>query len=1029
MGNPIFRFTLRHDIEGSLEITEPDGWLDSKLKLERHEDFHSLVEYFEGAFIFYGNNGVDNGGIDFVRFIEQNYGADATLNIDIEVSFDSAVTYEFIFVGQLDLTTINELKDNRAQIAIIRDDFWAKFISRKSTPVDLQATNDLDEAVLSPVGSVYINLPSQKLRYNGSYNWTDTTTYPGALNYHGLQLDWDEVINDDIRKFTLPRVPIDIGNVSGTALNLIGNFEAPWAGDYLLDIRFEAAELGGGNWFASNMNAWVQNPAQQTQTDFFTQSNVTIGPDTISIYTYNKTLRLNKGDQVTIYADRTNATDTITIFGNHRITWKTDAGLATTGNITLSGEQTIDGTLTSSSRVLVKSQGNPEENGIYTTAAGLWTRVADADTSTELVDIAIFITGGNLNANTAWMQVETGINLGVTPITWVYATPSDERFATYPGTSVDNHLLIQADTVYKSSRSEGMLIHDAAAAILNSYGLGVDNPFYSEFLGGLLTNARVYEEDGCGWHYNLIRGLQLRGYTLDEKQFSASFDHWWKGANPILNLGLGYDEITVPIDPGWEPVALPPLNFWGIADTSAQAWFWTGGIANPFLTVPSGITSGTNSDWFRPAISFEVGRTYKYELQFTAFSDVADPVYVSIVIGDPFFTILEQLGQTVIASPAGVSGIVTLEFVAPASAQMAVIANYPSGSGNDGSIVIDSFIDLTESIPPGDGTAPVIEVEEKEDFYDPIPSVYFDYVFEISREYDDDRIFNKIEIGYANWQSEDISGIDDPQTKHTYATRFKKIGKGIELHSDFIAASLAIEVTRRQTIEKSKDYKFDNNTFIISLNPDDVSPDSYQPELDENYDSITNLLNSETRYNPGLTPARNFLRWINYLNIGLAAYQSSVYKFTSGEGNYDMTSEMIPNVCGDDFGGEVLSEKQNIPVTSDRLHISMLYTIEINLAWDDYVLMRDNRKKAIGISQTNANHTAFFIKSLEYELCKGKATIKAWPKEYFAISQTAFTKQMVECVALGECGTGALDRTTSDGEGRVTSDGQCRTIA
>lgn len=28
-----------------------------------------------------------------------------------------------------------------------------------------------------------------------------------------------------------------------------------------------------------------------------------------------------------------------------------------------------------------------------------------------------------------------------------------------------------------------------------------------------------------------------------------------------------------------------------------------------------------------------------------------------------------------------------------------------------------------------------------------------------------------------------------------------------------------------------------------------------------------------------------------------------------------------------------------------------------------------------------------------------------------------------------ECGDGVNDRTTSDGEGRVTSDGQCRTIA
>lgn len=912
MGNPIFRFTLRHEIEGSLQVSEMDGWLDSKLKLERHEDFHSLVEYFEGAFIFYGNNGVDNGGIDFIRFIEQNYGPDATLNIDIEVSFDSAVTYEFIFVGQLDLTTLNELKDNRAQIAIIRDDFWAKFISRKSTPVNLQATTDLDGASITPVQNILTILTSQKVRAlfqgeNGEGTIVSNVVerWDIAGNEFGI-IDFPTIIRDEIEeKFSYPIVdsptrPFDL-------------FDLKYGGVYQIDfsmsvwsiIEHSAAQAATQFEFSINNNT----PIIMTRTDIGTP-----GVDQRTEFTYSDTLNLVAGDQLRFYI---------------------------------------------------------------------------RNTSGSLITV---------------LQPKKSLYL--------------------------SYLNVVADTIFPETRDEAFLIHDAGAAILKSYGLGVDNPFYSEYLGGLLTNARVYEQDGCGWHYGLIRGLQLRGYDLDEKQFSASFDHWWKGGNPILNLGLGYDQIVGAVTPEWNPFTLPALPLWGIANTSAQAWFWTGGIANPFLTVPSGITAGTDSDWFLVPTPFDVGHTYKYELQFTAFSDVSDSVDVSVVIGDNFFVILEQQTQNVVASPAGVSGTVTIEFIAVASAdRMAVIANYPSGSGNDGSIVIDSFMDLTPSVPASDGLIDVIRVEEKEFFYDPIPSVYFDYVFEISREYDDDRIFNKIEIGYANWQSEDISGIDDPQTKHTYATRFKKIGKGIELHSDFIAASLAIEVTRRQTIEKSKDYKFDNNTFIISLNPDDVSPDAYIPELDENYDSITNLLNSETRYNPGLTPGRNFLRWINYFNIGLAAYQSSVYKFTNGEGNYDMTSEMIPNACGDDFGGEVLSEKQSIPVTSDRLHISMLYTIEINLAWDDYVLMRANRKKAIGISQTDANHTAFFIKSLEYELCKGKATIKAWPKEYFEITQTDFVRQMIECVAPGECGTGALDRTTSDGEGRVTSDGQCRTIA
>ncbi len=59
------------------------------------------------------------------------------------------------------------------------------------------------------------------------------------------------------------------------------------------------------------------------------------------------------------------------------------AGVKTTtfgeGDITLSGEQTLNGFPTSASRVLVVEQTLPEENGIYDTAAGAWSRALDAD--------------------------------------------------------------------------------------------------------------------------------------------------------------------------------------------------------------------------------------------------------------------------------------------------------------------------------------------------------------------------------------------------------------------------------------------------------------------------------------------------------------------------------------------------------------------------------------------------------------------------------------------------------------------------
>ena len=49
------------------------------------------------------------------------------------------------------------------------------------------------------------------------------------------------------------------------------------------------------------------------------------------------------------------------------------------GDLTLSGEQTIDGSLTSTSRVLVDQQSTATQDGIYVTAAGAWSRSACVD--------------------------------------------------------------------------------------------------------------------------------------------------------------------------------------------------------------------------------------------------------------------------------------------------------------------------------------------------------------------------------------------------------------------------------------------------------------------------------------------------------------------------------------------------------------------------------------------------------------------------------------------------------------------------
>ena len=93
----------------------------------------------------------------------------------------------------------------------------------------------------------------------------------------------------------------------------------------------------------------------------------------------------------------------------------------TTANITLSGEQTVDGvSLVAGNRILVKDQTDQTKNGIYVVSAGAWSRSTDADTDAEVTSgMFTFITDGTLNASSGWVLTTTGtITLGVSLLTF-----------------------------------------------------------------------------------------------------------------------------------------------------------------------------------------------------------------------------------------------------------------------------------------------------------------------------------------------------------------------------------------------------------------------------------------------------------------------------------------------------------------------------------------------------------------------------------------------------------------------------------
>jgi phage-related tail fiber protein len=94
--------------------------------------------------------------------------------------------------------------------------------------------------------------------------------------------------------------------------------------------------------------------------------------------------------------------------------------VATIGNITLSGGQTIDGiSVATGDRVLVKNQTTPSQNGIYVVAPTTWTRAADLDSWGEFPGAFVFVEQGTVNKDTGWVCTsDQGGTVDTTAVTW-----------------------------------------------------------------------------------------------------------------------------------------------------------------------------------------------------------------------------------------------------------------------------------------------------------------------------------------------------------------------------------------------------------------------------------------------------------------------------------------------------------------------------------------------------------------------------------------------------------------------------------
>lgn len=235
--------------------------------------------------------------------------------------------------------------------------------------------------------------------------------------------------------------------------------------------------------------------------------------------------------------------------------------------------------------------------------------------------------------------------------------------------------------------------------------------------------------------------------------------------------------------------------------------------------------------------------------------------------------------------------------------------------------------------------------------------------------------YSKVEFGYAKYEAEDFTGIDEYFSKREYKTELSQTKNTDSKLCQFIASGYALEVTRRQSNFDTKDWKYDNDKFIICLKrggENELIVDLGNMSLDYN------VIDPPTTYNNIISPIRNGMRWFKTWAAQMADPLTNKITFSSAFGNYFaefFTSQPCPLEVGaigenQDLGLNLFdSPTANLPLWKPE-QIKFDYPLSLT----DYLDLKTNPYGIIRFNCIDGVDDYGYIMDIEYRPNEGMAT-------------------------------------------------------